>query len=123
MKRPFDEYMQEAMEKGWWTGVDRPAEDTPPRVLFNWGGNMLRRMRGGQNVLLERLWPKLDKIVTLDWRMSTTAMLSDLVLPVTNQYESPRFAIPSPHTLVLNYCDGPAEPPGEARLRRRARQR
>ena len=31
MKRSFDEYMQEAMEKGWWTGVDRPAEDTPPQ--------------------------------------------------------------------------------------------
>ncbi|MBW1684810.1 MAG: molybdopterin-dependent oxidoreductase [Deltaproteobacteria bacterium] len=115
MKRPFDEYMQEAIEKGWWSGVDRPAEDTPPRVLFNWGGNMLRRMRGGQNILLEHLWPKLDKIVTLDWRMSTTGMFSDLILPVTNQYEAPNFAIPSPHTLVLNYCDRAVEPPGQAK--------
>jgi DMSO reductase family type II enzyme molybdopterin subunit len=115
MKRPFDEYMQEAIEKGWWSGVDRPAEDTPPRVLFNWGGNMLRRMRGGQNVLLERLWPKLDKIVTLDWRMSTTGMFSDLILPVTNQYEAPNFAIPSPHTLVLNYCDRAVDSPGQAK--------
>ena len=115
MKRPFNEYMQEAMEKGWWAGVDRPAEDTPPRVLFNWGGNMLRRMRGGQNVLLQHLWPKLDKIVTIDWRMSTTAMFSDLILPVTNQYEAPNFAIPSPHTLVLNYCDRAVDPPGEAK--------
>jgi DMSO reductase family type II enzyme molybdopterin subunit len=115
MKRPFDEYMQEAMEKGWWSGADRPAEDTPPRVLFNWGGNMLRRMRGGQNVLLEHLWPKLDKIVTLDWRMSTTGMFSDLILPVTNQYEAPNFAIPSPHTLVLNYCDRAVDPPGQAK--------
>jgi len=115
MKRPFDEYMQEAIEKGWWAGVDRPAEDTPPRVLFNWGGNMLRRMRGGQNILLEHLWPKLDKIVTLDWRMSTTGMFSDLILPVTNQYEAPNFAIPSPHTLVLNYCDRAVEPPGQAK--------
>jgi DMSO reductase family type II enzyme molybdopterin subunit len=115
MKRPFDEYMREAMEKGWWSGVDRPAEDTPPRVLFNWGGNMLRRMRGGQNQLLQHLWPKLDKIVTLDWRMSTTGMFSDLILPVTNQYEAPNFAIPSPHTLVLNYCDRAVDPPGEAK--------
>jgi DMSO reductase family type II enzyme molybdopterin subunit len=115
MKRSFDEYMREAMEKGWWSGVDRPSADTPPRVLFNLGGNTLRRVRGGQNMLLEHLWPKLDKVVTLDWRMSTTALFSDLILPVTNQYESPRFHIPSPHTLVLNYCDKATEPAGEAK--------
>jgi DMSO reductase family type II enzyme molybdopterin subunit len=115
MKRPFAEYMQEALDKGWWPAAERPSADTPPRVLFQCGGNTLRRMRGGQNILLEHLWPKLDKVVTLDWRMSTTAMLSDLVLPVTNQYESPRFAIPSPHTLVLNFCDGAVEPPGEGK--------
>jgi anaerobic selenocysteine-containing dehydrogenase len=115
MKRSFDEYMHEALEKGWWSGVDRPAADTPPRVLVNLGGNTLRRVRGGQNMLLEHLWPKLDKVVTLDWRMSTTALFSDLILPVTNQYESPRFHIPSPHTLLLNYCDKATEPAGEAK--------
>jgi DMSO reductase family type II enzyme molybdopterin subunit len=107
MKRPFDDYMREAMEKGWWDGVDQPAEDVPPRVLFNCGGNTLRRVRGGQNMLLEHLWPKLDKVVTLDF--------SDVILPVTNQYETPRFHIPSPHTLVLNYCDRATDPAGEAK--------
>jgi DMSO reductase family type II enzyme molybdopterin subunit len=115
MKRPFDEYMREAVDKGWWSPVDRPREDSPPRVLFHVGGNTLRRMRGGQNMLLEHLWPKLDKVVTLDWRMSTTALFSDVVLPVTNQYETPRFAIPSPHTLILNFCDQATKPPGEAK--------
>jgi DMSO reductase family type II enzyme molybdopterin subunit len=115
MKRSFDEYMREATEKGWWAGVDHPSEDAPPRVLFNVGGNTLRRVRGGQTMLLEHLWPKLDKIVTLDWRMSTTALFSDLILPVTNQYETPRFHIPSPHTLVLNLCDRATDPAGEAK--------
>jgi DMSO reductase family type II enzyme molybdopterin subunit len=115
MKRSFDEYMREAVEKGWWRGAERPSQAVPPRVLFNTGGNTLRRVRGGQNMLLEHLWPKLDKVVTLDWRMSTTALFSDLILPVTNQYESPRFAIPSPHTLVLNYSEPAVAPPGEAK--------
>jgi DMSO reductase family type II enzyme molybdopterin subunit len=115
MKRSFDDYMREAVEKGWWSGAERPSSDAPPRVLFNTGGNTLRRMRGGQNMLLEHLWPQLDKVVTLDWRMSTTALFSDIVLPVTNQYESPRFAIPSPHTLVLNYSEPAVDPPGEAK--------
>jgi DMSO reductase family type II enzyme molybdopterin subunit len=115
MKRSFDSYMQEAIDKGWWGGVDRPAPDTPPRVLFQCGGNTLRRVRGGQTMLLQHLWPKLKRVVTLDWRMSTTALFSDIVLPVTNQYESLRFHIPSPHTLVLNLCDKAVEPAGETK--------
>jgi DMSO reductase family type II enzyme molybdopterin subunit len=115
MKRSFDAYMQEAMEKGWWAGVDQPSQEAPPRVLFNLGGNTLRRVRGGQHMLLEHLWPKLECIVTLDWRMSTTALFSDLILPVANQYETPRFHIPSPHTLMLNYCDRAVEAAGEAK--------
>jgi DMSO reductase family type II enzyme molybdopterin subunit len=115
MRRPFEAYMQEATEKGWWAGVDRPSKDAPPRVLFQCGGNTLRRVRGGQNMLLEHLWPKLRKIVTLDPRMSTTALFSDLVLPVANQYETPRFAIASPHTLLLNFCDKAVEPVGESK--------
>ena len=115
MKRPFEEYMKEAEEKGWWAGVDRPAKDVPPRVLFSCGGNTLRRVRGGQNMLLRHLWPKLNMVVTMDWRMSTTALFSDVVLPMTNQYESLRFAIPSPHTLILNFCDQAVKPAGETK--------
>jgi anaerobic selenocysteine-containing dehydrogenase len=115
MTRSFDEYMKEAMEKGWWEGVVRPGPETPPRVLFQSGGNTLRRMRGGGTQLLKHLWPQLSKVVTLDWRMSTTARFSDIVLPVTNQYETPRFHIPSPHMLLLIYSEPAAPPPGEAK--------
>ena len=67
MKRPLDEYLSEAEEKGWQT-----LPQTPPRILFEDGGNMLRRVRGYQK-LLEDLFPKLDLVVTIDWRMSNTA--------------------------------------------------
>ncbi|MBF8286508.1 MAG: molybdopterin oxidoreductase, partial [Dehalococcoidia bacterium] len=80
MARPMDDYMAEAMSKGWWAGVARPAAETPPRVLIMCGGNYLRRLRGGQNQLLTHFWPKLNCVVTVDLRMSTTALFSDYFL-------------------------------------------
>ena len=115
MRRPFDEYMREALDKGWWQDVAQPTADVPPRVLLQAGGNTLRRVRGGQNMLLKHLWPQLSTIVTMDWRMSTTALQSDFVLPVTNNYEAPRFHIPSPHMLLLIYSDRAADAVGESK--------
>ncbi len=115
MKRPFDEYFREALDKGWWQGVVRPGPETPPRVLFQAGGNTLRRVRGGGTQLLRNLWPKLEKIVTLDWRMSTTARWSDIVLPVANEYETPAFHLCTPHMLTLIHSEQAAKPPGEAK--------
>ena len=115
MKRSFDEYFQEAVDNGWWEGVVRPGPETPPRVLFQSGGNTLRRVRGGGTQLLRHLWPQLSKIVTLDWRMSTTARFSDIVLPVTNQYETPKFHLPTPHMLLLIYSEPAAKPEGESK--------
>ncbi|MDP2949017.1 MAG: molybdopterin-dependent oxidoreductase [Chloroflexota bacterium] len=115
MARTFDEYMQEAVDKGWWEGTIRPAADRPPRVLLQAGGNTLRRVRGGKTMLLKHLWPKLKKVVTIDWRMSTTCLYSDIVLPCTNQYEVPRFHIPTPHMLMLIFSEKAAAPQGEAK--------
>ena len=55
MKRPFDDYFQEAVDKGWWTGVDYPRPGQTPRVLVECGGNVIRRTRGGGRMLLEHL--------------------------------------------------------------------
>lgn len=111
LPRGFQEYMDEAMEAGWWK---RPPVD-PPRVLIECGGNMLRRTRGGKKALLETLWPKLKKIVTIDFRVSQTALYADYVLPAAQHYEKIGFSIPTPHVLNLNLSDKAAEPPGEAR--------
>ncbi len=81
MKRSLDSYMQESIKKGWQLGPP-----TKPRLLFECGGNMLRRVRSGSR-LLDTLWPKLELIVTFDWRMSNTAMHSDYVLPAAGWYE------------------------------------
>ncbi len=114
MKREFDEYMQEALRKGWWQGVARPLEDKPPRIYIECGGDTLRRTRGGQNMLLKHLWPKLKKVVTVDWRMSTTAMHSDIVLPCATHTEKINFHYATVHTLQLILNDRGAPPQGEA---------
>ncbi len=70
------------MERGW------QADPTPlrPRILIQIGGNLLRRTRGYPKII-EELFPKLDLLVTVDWRMSSTALYSDYVLPAASWYE------------------------------------
>lgn len=111
LPRSFDDYMNEAMDKGWWR---EPPKD-PPQVLIECGGNMLRRTRGGKTALLKTLWPKLKKIVTIDFRISQTALYADYVLPAAQHYEKIGFSIPTPHVLNLNLSDQAAKPAGEAR--------
>jgi len=114
MARPFDSYWQEAIDKGWWAPVDLPREDQPPRVLIECGGNVLRRTRGGAKMLLEHLWPELNMVVTMDVRMSATAAQSDIVLPISQQYEKPEFGIPTAHVMHLTFSDKSTQSPGEA---------
>ena len=84
LKRPLDEYFEEALESGWRTV--RPAAETPPRVLVVSGCNPLRRWP--QPHVVERvLWPKLRTIAVIDPRLSTTGMKADLVLPAASYYE------------------------------------
>ncbi len=114
MKREFVDYMNEAVDKGWWKGVDVPRQEHPTRVLIECGGNVIRRTRGGGNMLLKHLWPGMKMVVTLDVRMSSTALYSDFVLPIAHQYEKIGFGIPSTHTMNLTFCDKAVDPPGEA---------
>jgi complex iron-sulfur molybdoenzyme family reductase subunit alpha len=82
-------------------------------VLIECGGNVVRRTRGGDAMLLKHLWPKLKMIVTLDPRMSATAMVSDIVLPIAHQYEKISHGIPTTHLMNLTFCDKIVEPPAE----------
>ena len=115
MRRPFDEYMQEALSMGWWEGHDRPGPDTIPKVYIECGGNILRRLRGGQNMLLRHLWPKLNLILFIDWRMNTTGMFADIVLPVTTHAEKINFHYSTAHMNQMVFCDQSVEPAGETK--------
>jgi DMSO reductase family type II enzyme molybdopterin subunit len=82
LKRELDDYLTEALDRGW----QADPRKMRPRVLFQDGGNMLRRVRGYPKII-EKMLPKLDLFVTFDWHMSTTAMYSDYVLPTAGWYE------------------------------------
>jgi anaerobic selenocysteine-containing dehydrogenase len=115
MKRSWGEYMQEAVDKGWWgESYSKAYETVEPRVLVEAGGNMLRRQRGGQKLLLEHLWPKLRTVVSIDYRLTTTGMWSDYVLPAAQHYEKLGNSMPSVHHLNFVLCDRAAPPVGEA---------
>jgi len=115
MARPFDDYVRESLDKGWWRGVEHPGESVPPRVYIEVGGNALRRTRGGRKRLLRSLWPQLNCIVSVDWRMSTTALASDYVLPAAQHFEKLTFQFPSPWTMNLTLGDRIVAPAGDTR--------
>ena len=115
MKRSFDEYFDEACERGWWAGAVEAARAAEPRFLIEVGGNLLRRQRGGADQLLEHLWPKLRTIVSVDWRINTTGLYSDYILPAAQHYEKLNQPYSSPMHLHVLLIDKAADPPGEAR--------
>jgi len=115
MKRTFDEYITEAVEKGWWDpSYTKAYQEVEPRVIFEAGGNLLRRQRGGQKVLLEHLWPKLKMIVSVDYRMTTTGLYSDYILPAAQHYEKLGYSLPSVHHMNFVLCDRAATPVGDS---------
>jgi len=83
-KRSADEYVAESLEKGWQSVWPKTGDD--PKMMFVLGSNPLRRIRNN-NRLLENLWPKLDMVVVLDYRMTSTTMHADYVLPAAAWYE------------------------------------
>jgi DMSO reductase family type II enzyme molybdopterin subunit len=116
MKGSWDEYFEEAVEAGWWDrGLARAWEKVTPRVLVECGGNMLRRDRGGQRLLLEHLWPKLKMIVSVDYRITTTGLHSDFILPAAQHYEKMTTSMPSVHHLNTVLGDKAVDPPDDAK--------
>ncbi|MBP1685544.1 MAG: hypothetical protein H6Q33_1687 [Deltaproteobacteria bacterium] len=82
MKREFKDYLAESLRQGWQVTPSKAR----PRIFFEAGGNVLRRTRGYDR-LYQTFLPKLDLLVTIDWRMSNTALHSDYVLPAATWYE------------------------------------
>jgi DMSO reductase family type II enzyme molybdopterin subunit len=115
MRRPFDDYYREAVQAQTWKQTEEVAASKPPRVLLEIGGNTLRRTRGGKKAVFENLWPKLRKVVCVDYRMSQTALHADIVLPAAQHYEKTGFGMPGPYTMFLSLNDAPVPPYAESR--------
>lgn len=113
-KRPIKEYVQEAIDRNW--TLLRPEPSKQPRFMFSLCGNFLRRVRQADKIR-DILLPKVDTLVTLEVRMSSTAMYSDYVLPVAGAYES-TWMVPgfSPGTFPFHTMSNQAvEPVGSAK--------
>ena len=92
-----EHYVMEAVRNGWmplWPRNDWNAltpeqlHDLPrkPRSLIVWRANYLNQAKGNEAILAS-LWKELDLIVDVNFRMDTTALYSDVVLPAASYYE------------------------------------
>lgn len=115
MNKKFTNYFDDAMRRGWWGGVAKPGASNPPKMMFLVGTNPIRRARGGKERMVNSLWPTLNKVVTVDFRMSATALMSDIILPAAMQYERVNVQYPITHTLRLSFSDQAVPPMGEAK--------
>ncbi len=84
LTRPVSEYAREALEKGWMRVSPPPGKS--PRVFLYTGMNPLRRWPVPE-VIRQNLWSKLELIVTWEFRMSSSAMYSDIILPAAGWHE------------------------------------
>ncbi|UCE86940.1 MAG: molybdopterin-dependent oxidoreductase, partial [Deltaproteobacteria bacterium] len=109
MKRELRDYLNESLSKGW-----QFSSPTRPRIFFEVGGNVLRRVRG-YHKLLDGLLPKLDLLVTLDWRMSNTARHSDYVLPAAAWYEKDDITWATPISPFAHVTTRAVEPLAESK--------
>lgn len=76
-----------------------PREGRDPKVLIVYRGNFLNQAKG-QKYMLRNLWPKLDLVVTANFRMDTQALYSDIVLPSAHWYEKTDLNMTAEHSFV-----------------------
>lgn len=93
--RPIEDWIRESVANGWmplWPKNDwktlKDLKDPPrkPRALIVWRANYLNQAKGNE-LIYDSLWKQLDLIVDINFRMDTTALYSDVVLPASSYYE------------------------------------
>ncbi|MFN8545712.1 MAG: molybdopterin-dependent oxidoreductase [Candidatus Binatia bacterium] len=104
--------MRECIANNWVPLWPRPGKT--PKVYVHTRVNPLRRWPAPQ-VAEKNLWPKLDLIVGINIKMSTTCLKSDLVLPAAGYYE--RRGIKYAQSYVPYYAvgDKAVDPIGESK--------
>jgi nitrate reductase alpha subunit len=93
--RPIEEWIRESVVNGWmplwpkndWANVkDIKNPPRKPRALIVWRANYLNQAKGNE-LIIDSLWKQLDLVVDVNYRMDTTALYSDVVLPASSYYE------------------------------------
>ena len=106
------EYMKEALDKGWIPV--RPLPGSEPRVFVFTGPNPLRRWPAPQ-IAEKHLWPKLDLIVDVNFKASTSGLKADIILPASGYYERDSLKYSQAYLPYLVLCEKAVEPLGEAK--------
>lgn len=83
--KPVEWYIEESIKNGWMPLYPK-KRDQKPRALIVWRANYLNQAKGNEHIL-QSLWKDLDLVVDINYRMDTTALFSDVVLPAATQYE------------------------------------
>ncbi|MBM3499565.1 MAG: nitrate reductase, partial [Armatimonadetes bacterium] len=95
--KPIEQYILESVRNGWmplWPKNDwekitpEQLHQLPrkPRALIVWRANYLNQAKGNE-IVARSLWQDLDLVVNINFRMDTTALYSDVVLPSATYYE------------------------------------
>ncbi|WP_121823024.1 nitrate reductase subunit alpha [Halostella salina] len=108
--------VREAIDEDWMPLYPEEREDgsrPDPRVMFIWRGNYFNQAKG--NVAVEeQLWPKLDLVVDINFRMDSSALYSDIVLPSASHYEKHDLSMTDMHSYVHPFTPA-VEPLGESK--------
>ncbi len=87
-QRPLREYIRESVNNGWMPLYPKGTLESgrTPKILFIWGANYLNQTKASEPVLANLL-PKLDLIVDIDFRMCTSGLYADVILPAASMFE------------------------------------
>jgi anaerobic selenocysteine-containing dehydrogenase len=110
--RSTADYMDEAVSKGWIP--IRPEPGTDPKVFIFTGANPLRRWPAPQ-FAKQKLWPKLDMIVDVNFKAGTSGLNADLILPTSGYYERDSLKYSQAYVPYLILCEKAVEPLGESK--------
>ena len=105
-------YMRESLDKDWMR--IHPPEDRTPKAYIFTGVNPLRRWPASQ-IAREKFWPKLDLVVSVNFRMSTSSMYADYVLPVAAYYEKYGIKYGQTYLPYIITSDKATEPLGDSK--------
>jgi anaerobic selenocysteine-containing dehydrogenase len=97
LPRPVAEYAKEAFDNDWMPVGPKP------RMMMYTSMNPLRRWPA-PHVIRENLWDSLELIVTWEFRMSSSAMQADMILPAAGWHE--KAGIKFCQSLVPYICVG-----------------
>ena len=96
--KPIEEYIEESVAKGWMPLYPKNRKQKP-RSLIVWRANYLNQAKGNEKII-PSLWNDLDLIVNVNFRMDTTALYSDVVLPASSYYEKTDLNTTDCHSFV-----------------------